>query len=390
MDQTKTQNTLYSVISYNKTIEAEIIVGRKCNFRCPYCFTRQDPKVFKDEDDNVLIENIDKVFEHLDYLLNIAKSHNLKSFSITFFGGEPFCYPSLIKKIVDRYHSEPLVRFCFITNGSLLLQNFSLFDNVPKERLFFSISYDYCLQDETRHAGTYQIVRDAIKFLKENNISLKTITVLTSKTIYRIVDVLSDYVKLVNEIGEPIRATINTAKNSYKDFTQWDDEKLMKKFEIVKNFSKKYPKYRLICNVRGLDRKSGAYFDKIQRYAINPNGQIGWDCVSFFRGDLNDPYIFYGSIFQSPEEVVKKRVKILTEWGGKISEECQKCPALACKLDPYSFLDDTSPKNWGSKPNASGAYHCKVTQWITNRLFSEDLKYCPQCKMKKEIKIFPE
>lgn len=347
-----------------KYVEILLVVGKKCNFRCSYCYTQHKEDAYIDQG-NILSENIDKVFKHIDWYLS-----KVETMRITFYGGEPLCYPDFIRQIVSRYRENPNIDFNLVTNGVLLQKYWDIFEGIPKNRMFFAVSYDYSLQDTQRHEGTYQVVRDAVKFLVQKGCRFKTITVFTNETLPRIKEVFEDHLKLERECGREFIGRVNTAKSTFKDAESvYTDSKLLEDLQYIQRYNKEHPRGGWRTNACMLNRKNEyAYLNFLPEcYAICPDGRITWDCRSWFYNDSIDS-LTTGTIFEEPEIVYENRQKILKEWGGHISEECKNCETTACKITPFRFHENESPVHWGEPPTNAFKYHCKITRFMAKYL----------------------
>ncbi len=102
MHADKPFSTLYRILVLGAPIEAQVVVTRRCNLRCGYCYEHDtvSPPVAYDE----LCRRIDAL-------------HRLKVVHITFLGGEPLMHPRLPDLVAyGRRHSNVSIT----TNGFLL------------------------------------------------------------------------------------------------------------------------------------------------------------------------------------------------------------------------------------------------------------------------------
>lgn len=341
-------------------IDILLICGKKCNFRCSYCFTNRKVDPFKDTI-NVLEDSLEEVFKHIDYY--VTSTSRVK---LTFYGGEPLCYINFVRAIFDRYRYTNNVHFCLVTNGSLLLQNKDLFSNISKDRILLCISYDYCLQNSTRKANSYESIRNVIRHFGAEGFKLKTITVITASTLPKIADVYLDYLKLLNENYDNVFGRVNLDIASFKGFDfNLIDQELLNTLKTIKDRNKQV-RYPFILNSAMLNRKnisSNAEF-LINTYAICPDGKITWDCNSWWH----DEYISYlttGSIFDEPSYVDKLRKDIVTLYGGRMSEECIRCSAKSCKIPAFHWHETESPVFWGTPPRKENNYYCNIVKLIS-------------------------
>lgn len=343
-------------------IDILLTTGKKCNFRCKYCFTQYISNPYHD-DINILMDNIDKVFGHIDYY--VERTSKVK---LTFYGGEPLVYHKFVKLIFDRYKNKSNVYFCFVTNGSLLFDHWDLFEYINKEKLYFCISYDYALQDYNRKQGTYQKVRDAIQFLISQQYHMKTITTFNNETICVIKKVFDDYIQLLidNEIDNNLfRGVLNFDEFSFKDFN-FEDENINNQLKVIKMINNRL-KSPWTINCKMLNRKDSTYYGNFLKYTYNiiPTGEINYDNRSFWIDNHCNDYLVCGTIFQPPEQVLLQRNRLIDQYKNVISDQCLKCCAKGCKTTPFEFHRTDEVDKWNYPPNQDQSYFCKFNQWIS-------------------------
>jgi len=119
-----------------KNKEVTLITTSTCNLNCTYCYTHND-------DSNMTLGVFDRQFEKL-----VKDSPNEK-FDISFFGGEPLINFSVIKEIVQKYHSHVKIgEFIINTNALLLTQE--IVDFIKEYKINFSFSMDGLQTDLSR------------------------------------------------------------------------------------------------------------------------------------------------------------------------------------------------------------------------------------------------
>lgn len=346
-------------------IDILLILGKKCNFRCSYCYTRNKNNPFIDEV-NVYKDNLERVFAHIDHYVN--QQYTVK---LSFYGGEPLVYGDVFRKIVDRYRETVNVQFALVTNGSLLENYIDVFDGIPKERILLCISYDYSLQNENRKEGSYEEIRNVIRNVLLKGFKVKTITTIDASTALRIGEVFDDFTKLYREHLGNLRGRVNIYEDSFKNQRELlSDDRLVRELERIEK-SITEDKINFGVNSKMLNRKrleSNLSF-LANTYAICPDGRITWDVRSFWF-DRSLPYVSTGTVFDDPVDVFNKRQEILKEYGGKVDPECVKCSASFCKIPAFQWHWKDRPIFWCTPPQERHQYFCEV-----NRLFSRYLHY---------------
>lgn len=155
----------------NKSLEIlAVILTNRCNLKCVYCGRNENTSnsCIKDE---LSIDDWIKVFEE-------AKKIGLRKVNMT--GGEIFCRPDVLA-IIGRT-IELGLDVSIETNGTLITKEKIKYLAKYKEHLSISISLDGINEetnDLTRGKGTHAKIFNTIKIIKENNIPLRIITVLS-------------------------------------------------------------------------------------------------------------------------------------------------------------------------------------------------------------------
>ena len=110
MDEEQERNELYKIRlhTYKKRFENRystfvIVPTYHCNFNCVYCYESSRPAVYMDE-------------ETENNIVTFVENMNLKSFHITWFGGEPLLnfkrIESLTRKITTRSEERRVGKEC--------------------------------------------------------------------------------------------------------------------------------------------------------------------------------------------------------------------------------------------------------------------------------------
>ena len=118
---------------------------------------------------------------------------------LNIYGGEPLL---AINEIAYLSNMMPKYTFVIVTNGSLIDKNIDKILRIYNQnhRLQFNVSYDYCMQNQTRQANTYDLIRNNIKLLDTYGIYTHTITTFTAQNITRFYDVVVDWDNMRNEL----------------------------------------------------------------------------------------------------------------------------------------------------------------------------------------------
>ena len=107
-----TQKIKYGQKVYTpNTLSLTLMPTTGCNFACPYCFEKNKPNNFMNNDT-------------IEKLISFIKGHdNVQIIDLTWYGGEPLLGFHIIQKILDKLEHEiniPIRNHTMITNGYLL------------------------------------------------------------------------------------------------------------------------------------------------------------------------------------------------------------------------------------------------------------------------------
>lgn len=258
-----------------------------CNFKCWYCY---ETHIKGSKMDDVNIANI------LSFINNCFKENrNLKTFIISFFGGEPLLYfyqvilPIITKsnEIVNNYNAE--LKIGFTTNAYLIdekiLQNLK-----PFTVMGLQITLDGYKEfhDNTRfisnNKGSYVEIIDNIKKVVKNGINVTLRINYNSKNISSLHQILLDFSDLDNECRKRIFLSMNKV---------WQDEEITIWDERVTEFSNLANKFGFITKsplfqdgVRG-----SCYADKRNQATINYNGDVYKCNARDFKTENREGYL---------------------------------------------------------------------------------------------------
>ena len=328
----------------------DLNINHVCNFRCKYCFERDygyDNKVMSDR----TIEDTAK------FLNKLFAKYPTEKFAICGFGGEPLLEFTKFSKLVHLLNQSSKLQIRIVTNGSLILDKQKEIIELQEflgPRLFFAISYDYSLQDN-RCPGTYQKVRDGIKWIKSRGIKFKTITVFTYEGLAHFDTVCDDYVALVDEIGgftarynidrkitnEPI--DIHAIKASM--------QRANKKYEYRKIL---VPNGTLACKVHVEDNCNHMNI----MHGIDYDGKIYPACNAMYGAEPKVKFLNYGTIYDDLDTLQTKQQELFKALP-LIPEKCRNCVSYCRQYAWSSVKDDATFMEQVVSDN-----HCKLMRAI--------------------------
>lgn len=161
-----------------------------CNLNCKYCFVKKSSTKM----------NTDTAKGVVDKIIDTCKNNNINNAHICFGGGEPFLNYNVMKYIVN-YSSDNKsnINFSFgvVTNGTLFDDEKIKFISDHNFNVLISLDGIGKHNDKIRHTldgtGTYDIVINNVKKIRNENISFKINYVITDTNIFGVYD----FIKLI-------------------------------------------------------------------------------------------------------------------------------------------------------------------------------------------------
>jgi sulfatase maturation enzyme AslB (radical SAM superfamily) len=346
-------------LSNNKAYNFETNIGHKCNMRCKFCFEQHNgyPKV---------AATFEMLSYFADYMLYTKKRSNC-FIGTTIYGGEPFSHIDTLVPYVEKLSSF-INGVVIVTNGLQIIDysdEIKYMKKILGDRLSISVSYNFSLQDETRQCGTYETVRNSIRWLCSEGFYVNSPVVFTPKTIHKIGEVFDDFMNLYNDTGGSNRLTYNY----YKDDTPFNEikedflrEELHRIGTIINNKSlHKIFSYSMIGYKRG-DRKRDCLFASVCA-GLSPDGIIypGYDvCHS---NKFTRELLKFGKVGDDFELLDKNRLRLVHMLDVNPPLICKTCSSQ-CRVIPWrTLIDDVSQYNKLPHPE-----RCKVIGIINEYL----------------------
>ncbi|HGZ6765053.1 radical SAM protein [Vibrio parahaemolyticus] len=168
----------------NGLSKVEIILTRKCNLQCSYCYQRKDRIKKAHRQDSIKFEDIRKSIDLLFNELTLHSKH------IGFFGGEPLLEWGLLKRAVQYAESKSdagSITYNITTNATILPDDFIDFFKNRNLALLISIDGTKAIHNRNRKykngQGTFNDIILNTKKLVENNIYFSIRLTVTPKTL---------------------------------------------------------------------------------------------------------------------------------------------------------------------------------------------------------------
>lgn len=348
----------YAMNSYN----FEINVGHKCNMRCKFCFEQGTGYT------NVATSASDFAY-FADYMEYVKKKTG-GLITATVYGGEPFLHLDTLVPFVLRI-ADMVTGVSLVTNGLEVKRYEKEIDQMAAALkgpwgLRMSVSYNFSLQDETRQEGTYERIRDSIRFLCAKGFEVTSPVVFTPDNIHRIGEVFDDFVALRKETGGKNRVRFNYFVPNGVPFSVVKEDVLRSECARIRdiieapdsNVSYKDFLYSMIGRRRG-DRQRDCIFSFV-RAALGPDGRIypGYDVVH--TSEATKRLLTLGHIGDPFESIEKRRRDLLKLLPVDAPIQCKTCPSQ-CRVIPWRTMEQDDVSQFNQMPNPD---RCKVVQII--------------------------
>lgn len=336
----------------------EINLNRGCNFDCSYCYETDN----KNRDLTITQSTLDQTIKTIKNFHNNLKDNQRLQISI--YGGESLYKPKLVDYLIYNLNGYNIT-YCFVTNGSLIRKNFQYilkWRAFTNNKIAFSISYDYCLQNQNRNNNTEQLIKDNIKLLNRFNIKFSTNSVIPLKDIERIPDVYQSYLQLSNEINNHYQFKFQFDRNiQIKDLDQVS-KSLGKVKQRLNQLDKQY-----LTSKYGIDHFNQRYNNCGLYYrvlcGIDYDGKI-YPCQgSIFKTNID---LSYGTVYDDFDQLMIKREQFHQRyvWSKDKMNKCNSC-SLVCNYCPLQTLAN-SKDNFGAMSDEN---YCEFRKLITKNIF---------------------
>lgn len=323
----------------------DIVVGRGCNFRCKYCFEQNSETPYEDlaMSEEVLSLACDYTKHELELIPSDMKMR------VCFFGGEPLLYINNINTAMENLIDTKAL-FNIVTNGSLITQNSDFFLNWKEKagsRLLVNVSYDYSEQENYRQVGSYETVRNGIRYLSENGFSVRTITVVSANNIEKLPDILTDYQNLQKECPG-LFGVLNLDYNSFSTLS-WEDD-VYPKVKILEEMSEQIKNMSFrrndSCGIRGARFPENVH-GRLHA-GIDVNGDIYPGYSFCFDSEAVKNACYLGSVYDDYETLDAYRKELINALPQYASSDCTSCE-VKCNYSPWHTIK-TNITEYNKKP----------------------------------------
>lgn len=342
--------------------EFEMSVGNLCNFKCKYCIENSLDPVRKQS--TVSWDSLKRWSDYIHWARrNIYKDDLLK---VTIFGGEPTLQLDNLDRFIGRV-AYAVNNIHIVTNALLpgdikeKLLKLKRFSKIVNLRII--ASYDFSNQNDTRQEGTYQIVRDNIKWLYHNMKLGRCITVFSAQNFHKMHEVFFDYLELKNELPN-LHLDFNIDR--YGDIPlSLDETAIRESLSKIKDYIDIHPEirdyfqYNSCIGIKRSDNAQNGCFCSGIIASMAEDGSLypGYDVT--FESDTVSKLLYIGHITEPFEEIERKRHNLLSKLPTYPNPVCIDCN-VPCRVFPWRVVK-TSLSEWNSLPSEG---HCKIHKLI--------------------------
>ena len=221
------------------------VVTTACNLNCKYCQANNGTK----------IPNYYMDVDTAERAVTIALQSPELNLSFEFQGGEPLLNYPIIKHIInyaEENNKNHFISYSIVTNLTLLTSE--MVDYFAEHNVSISTSLDGCeeLHNHNRPfkngEGSFELVKEKIKYLKENNISLGAIQTTTRDSLKYSREIVDTYIDLgFNSIFIRHLTQLGKAQFNWNEIGYTSEQYL--------DFYKKSLDYIINYNIKGIEIK---------------------------------------------------------------------------------------------------------------------------------------
>ena len=304
-----------------------------CNFKCWYCYENH---IKKSEMDKI---NLAKVKD----LINNILETKINTFTLSFFGGEPFLKYNQIVLPLIKYTSEQCkfrnisFNISFTSNGSLITpKRITEIKNIGPLAVQITLDGNKETHNKTRFfqngRGSYDIITKNIHNLISNGCHVRLRINYTQNTINTIKDIISNFNSATDEMKEKILVDFHRA---------WQDKDSMDIIPEIRKVANEFRNNGFKVLYNSLNEITNCcYADKINTAIINFNGDVYKCSAKDFTKENRDVFLNEeGQIIWNQPPQYRLSLKL-------DNRPCQKCRiAPLCGGGCTSFIINRKKDN---------------------------------------------
>jgi len=302
------KQTIYRIDNNDDFYYLHVNPTLDCIFRCWYCYenhiagSKMSPDVI-----NAIKRLIDNV---------INNQANLKTFILSFFGGEPLMYfNDIAKQLIDYLciicHSKNIISHIhFTTNGFLL--NEKILEYLQDKNVCFQITLDGAKENHdltrfTRNGhGSYERIITNLKKLAKQDAQIILRINYTSSNIRNIHKILDDLQELTADYRRNIKINLQRVwQDTEAEHNENVNESLSENFKLFYNNGFNVSVHKVLNSVY-----DSCYGDKKNHCIVNYNGNV-YNCTARdFLEDNRSGYLLPNGQIEWENDSLEKRMSI--------------------------------------------------------------------------------
>lgn len=333
--------------SSNRTKIIELVLNHTCNFRCNYCYTQYEDEAYSNQ--KVMnSETLERVIQYILKEYSITKN-NGQMLYLSILGGEPMLMAKSLTKIFESIYDTD-IKVTVYTNGSLISKNKKLIKTWrcgfnDFYRFAFAISFDYVLNNKNRCKNSYNKVVDAIKWLDDNNIQVKTVSAFNTEDLNQFHNVFGDFDRIQSTLKNnrfPFQFQVNRRNGIHIPHDAHESLGCVGNYIIANNIPIKHYKSKTLGGMKNKRYNCGLGWRVI--CGIDYDGGL-YPCNGAIWGtsEKSCEVFKYATVYDSYDDIVTKRTELTNKVLSNLKEheKCQSCNNI-CKVCPLTKVTDSN------------------------------------------------
>lgn len=326
-DEDAILNSSYFYFEHTSELYVMLIVTRRCNFKCAYCYEETE---MRDMKENVFEDIIKFVVDQIDNI-------HFKNVYISFFGGEPTLMSSEIIKFMkklnkenEKLYSPADIKAMMTTNGFLLDKN-TLSEFIKNKIIRYQITVDGLSDSHNKSRylangqGTWETIINNLRSFKEIG-DFSTSVLIRSNITPECYEKIDEWLEFLHDnfSDNMYKFHFETAKN----YGKMNDEAyvlLEDETSVIMDIIQRAKKWKLPLELIGFGTtpfSAVCYAARQFSYIIDCNGEIK-KCTS---SSLDESYNEIGRLSSNGMEIDLKKAAQWTSYN--LNSSCQSCDIL--------------------------------------------------------------
>lgn len=326
-DEDATLNANYFYFEHSAELYIMLIVTRRCNFRCAYCYEETEMRDMK----------INVFEDTIKFVVNQIRNYHFKNVYISFFGGEPTLMSKEIITFMKKLNAEneklsfpANIRAMMTTNGYLLNKDM-LSQFVDNKIVRYQITVDGLADSHNKSRylangqGTWETIINNLKLFKEIDDSSVSV-LLRSNITPECYENIDEWLQFLHDNFSDDK--YNFHFEAAKNYGKMNDEEyalIKDETSVIMDIIHRAKKWKLPLELVGFGTtpfSAVCYAARHFSYIIDCNGEVK-KCTS---SSLDEPYNDVGKISSNGVEIDFNKAAQWTSYS--LNESCQSCDIL--------------------------------------------------------------